>query len=225
MHYLRSIGFVFEQQRWPTTLALLALASLVPMIGPVVANGYQAALVVDLQRRGDDHNSAGFDLERLTDYLLRGLRIFVVGLVASVALLPLIALILIGGGVTMAFASANEQTALVLFTTLAMAVASALVAVALAVGIAPLWLRAAFLDDLGAAFDLAFCRDFWRRTWGPCVASSVFMFGAAIVLVLAGMLLCMVGIFPAIALVFVMQSHLYWQLYREYLERGGTPLE
>ena len=54
MRYLRSIGFVTTNPQWGLTLLALAVASLIPWIGPVIANGYQSSLVVELHGRRND---------------------------------------------------------------------------------------------------------------------------------------------------------------------------
>lgn len=230
MRYLRSVSWVFEQQDWPITLLCLAVASFVPMVGPVVANGYQATVAVELERGDSRERVRPFDLNSLIEYLVRGLRLFLVGLVIGVLLLPLIFVGILGLALATAAVGAvaagpgrepGAAFALVMVT-------GGLLLGAVAIGVsslgAPLWLRAAHLEDLAATYDLAFCKEFWRRAGWAAVACHFGMAGIAIALVVAGMLCCFVGIFPAIALIFLVQAHLYAQLYRLYLERGGTPI-
>ena len=230
MRYLRSVSWVFEQKEWPTTLLCLAVASLVPMVGPITASGYQAAAAVELGRGGACEQVRPFDLNALTDYLLKGLRLFLVGLVAGVLIIPIalagiagLALVAAVGGAGAAGSGTDVGPLLaVVFMTGGLLISAA------AIGISslatPLWLRAAHLDDLAAAYDFEFCKDFWHRAGLAALACHFGMAGIAIALCLAGMLCCFVGIFPAIALIFLAQAHLYAQLYRLYLERGGTPI-
>lgn len=229
MRYGRAVSWIFEQKDWPMTLLWLAAASLVPMVGQIVANGYQAAATVELGRGGAAEQVRPFDLSRLAEYLIKGLRLFLVGLVASVLLVPVVLVGIFGLGIAAAVAGAaagsgGEPSVLVLVVLGAATLALALLSVGVASLVAPLWLRAAYLDDLGAAYDLEFCKDFWRRTGWSAVLCHLGMAVLAIGLVLAGMLACLVGIFPAIAIVFLAQAHLYAQLYRVYLDRGGMPI-
>ncbi len=229
MRYSRSVSWIFEQKDWPLTLLWLAAASLVPMVGQIVANGYQAAATVELGRGGAPEQVRPFDLNRLADYLIKGLRLFLVGLVASVVLVPVILVGIFGLGIAGAVAGAaagsgGEPSVLVLLLLAGGVLALALLAMGVASLVAPLWLRAAYLEDLGSAYDLEFCKDFWRRVGWTAMACHLGMALLAIVLVLMGMLACFVGIFPAIAIVFLAQAHLYAQLYRIYLDRGGMPI-
>ncbi|QQR74476.1 MAG: hypothetical protein IPJ17_02460 [Holophagales bacterium] len=230
MRYRRSVSWVFEQKDWPITLLCLAVASLVPMVGPIAANGYQAAVAVELGRAPGREQVRPFDLSALTVYLMTGLRLFLVGLAASVALLPLLFAGIAGLGLVTALVGATAARPeahpgpLLAAVLVAGTLLIATVALGVASLVAPLWLRAAHLEDIAAAYDVAFCRDFWRRVGWASVACHFGMAGIAIALFALGMLCCFVGIFPAMALVFLVQAHLYAQLYRLYLERGGTPI-
>ena len=230
MRYLRSVSWVFEQKDWPVTLLCLAVASVVPMVGQVVANGYQAAVTVELGRGGSREQMQPFDLNALTDYLLKGLRLFLVGLVAGVLLLPLVFIGIAGLGLVAAFAGASaagsgaDPGPLLAGVMVTGGLLIAAVAVGISSLVAPLWLRAAHLEDLAAAYDFEFCKDFWRRAGWAALACQFGMAGIAIALSVVGMLCCFVGIFPAIALIFLAHAHLNAQLYRLYLERGGTSI-
>ena len=230
MRYLRSVSWVFEQKDWPITLLCLAVASLVPLAGPVAVNGYQAAVAVELGRASGREQVGPFDLNALVSYLMTGLRLFLVGLAASVALIPLVFAGIAGLGLVTALVSATaahpgaNPGPLLAVVLVAGGLLLATVMVGVTSLVAPLWLRAAHLEEIAAAYDFAFCRDFWRRVGWASVACHFGMAGIAIVLFALGILCCFVGIFPAMALVFLAQAHLYAQLYRLYLERGGTPI-
>jgi hypothetical protein len=88
----------------------------------------------------------------------------------------------------------------------------------------PLYLRAGLRRDFGSAFSMAFLKDFLKRTWGPLLLSQIFLHVTGVVVVLAGFMLCIVGMYPAAALVMMATHHIDYQLYELYLQRGGEPI-
>jgi hypothetical protein len=85
-------------------------------------------------------------------------------------------------------------------------------------------IRAALLQDFGAAFALPWVRDFVARTWKAILLETVFLWLTAIPLMVLGYLMCFIGVYPAAALLTIAHWHLNLQIYRLYLARGGAPL-
>ncbi len=85
----------------------------------------------------------------------------------------------------------------------------------------PLTLRAGLTQDFGAAFSWRFVKDFMKRMWLPTLLSQLFLLVMVFPVLIGGMLLCFVGIYPAMTLQSLAQVHLHYQLYEEYLQRGG----
>ena len=227
MQHRRALAYVFEQPGWPTTVLFLTVAMLVPLVGPVVAMGYQAVLVEHLAR-GDDRGWPPFDFGRLADYLQRGVRLFVVSIVVSVVVAPLAMVVLFAGNITALLVYQPDSALTMALAGCVVLVEIVLFCAVLCGGLAlttPLWLRAALDSDLGAAFDLGFVRDFLARTWKPVVVSHAFLLAVSTAAFVGGMLACFVGMFPAMALMMLVQAHTYAQLYRLYRERGGRPAE
>jgi hypothetical protein len=220
----RALSFVFARPQWPNTVLMLTLAVLVPLVGPIVAMGYQAVLVEHIARRGDDNSWPLFDFARLADYLQRGLRVFLVSMVLSFVVTPIALVVLfVGNGVAVLLydADAAWTIAVVGCVVILESIVFVLVMAASLALMTPLWLRACLDSDLGAAFDFAFVRDFLARCWKQLLVSHTLLMLASVALMLAGMLACFVGMFPAIALTMLVQAHVYAQLYRVYLSRGG----
>ena len=86
----------------------------------------------------------------------------------------------------------------------------------------PLALRAGLMQDFGAAFNWQFARDFLGRMWGVTLLADLFLIFSAMVLQLVGMLAFCVGWIVVIPLVQLAQAYLLWELYEEYLRRGGA---
>src|SRR5215471_20553632 len=95
MDYMRSFNYIFENPDWITTILLLGLVylgALIPGVG-IILNllfiGYQFE-VMDLLLKTQGRQYPGFDFGRIGDYLGRGVWPFLVSLVATFVLVPLI---------------------------------------------------------------------------------------------------------------------------------------
>ena len=88
--YRRALGYQLDDENWVVTLLCVTVAFIVPLVGGIVALGYQGSVIEALARGGAGAPPPRFDLEKLVDYLFRGLRMFVVSLLVSIILLPLI---------------------------------------------------------------------------------------------------------------------------------------
>src|SRR6187402_2302160 len=87
--YMRMYQYVFENPNWMMNVLLSALCLLIPVVGPVVVIGYQYEVVLGLlATHGQSYPSFNFD--RFADYLMRGVWPFLVQLVASLVLTPVI---------------------------------------------------------------------------------------------------------------------------------------
>lgn len=224
LDYRRSLRFLFDDPEWPTTLLFVTLALLVPLVGPIVAFGYQATVIEALAREGSGAAPPRFVLEHLADYLLRGLRMWVVTLVLTLVVVPVAFAILMVGNLVAAMLFGQEEVAaslvgcVLLVTIAALFTATMVAAVAL---VTPLIVRAAIATDIGAVFDYDFLRDFLARTWRETLVAHLFHLVLNLGLFLAGALACLIGVFPALALGTIVQAHLLGQLYLLYLGCGG----
>lgn len=224
LDYRRSLRFLFDDPDWPTTLLFVTLALLVPLVGPIVAFGYQATVIETLAREGRRAAVPRFVFDRLADYLLRGLRMWVVTLLLTLLVTPVaFAIVLVGNLVAAVLFGRQEAAASMLgcavLALIAVAFTAAMIgAVAM---VTPLLVRAAIATDIGAVFDLGFARDFLARAWRETVLAHLFHIVLNLGLFLAGALACLIGVFPALAIGALVQAHLLGQLYLLYLERGG----
>ncbi|HEV8241269.1 MAG TPA: DUF4013 domain-containing protein [Thermoanaerobaculia bacterium] len=228
--YGRALRYQLDDESWITTLLFMAIAIIVPLVGGIVAFGYQATVIEALARGGAGAGPPRFDLERLVEYLLRGLRMFVVSLIVTVIMLPVVWLgsfVLLAGvlGTSHAMGPSEAATTMVgCVMTGIFVVLILVVGLGIQVLITPLLLRAALDKDFGAIFDLAWARDFLTRTGMDSVKVHLFVIVISLGFFLLGVIACIVGIFPAIAYVMLVQGHLYGQLYLLYLRRGGRAI-
>src|SRR5262245_53573473 len=104
LQYLRMYNYVFENPNWVMNVLLTAVCTLIPVIGPIVMMGYQYEIMISLLMSGGARY-CDFDFNRFADYLLRGLWPFLVGLVASLVLVPLMMAVILPAALLLAAAS------------------------------------------------------------------------------------------------------------------------
>jgi hypothetical protein len=255
MRYWHSYRFVFNNPNWLTNLALGAVCAIIPMIGPIVFIGYCFEVIDALLRRrqregagasqvpadpmgewvmdavpAEEDNDSGaypdFNFNRFADYLMRGIWPFLAQLIVGLVIGMIIALFMIVVMIAGFAAAAAADSPALFFVFYGLFFVIYIVLAAL-VGILtmPLYLRAGLSADFASAFSMEFFRDFMKRVGKETVLAELFLMATGTVLSIVGILLCYVGIFPAIALMLYGRHHLEYQLYELYLERGGVPVE
>jgi hypothetical protein len=178
----------------------------------------------DFEYAAPDHYP-DFNVNRIQDYLMRGVWPFLVQLVVGLPLaffiigLYVLTVLLIGVAV------ANNVGPFVIVPILLVAALAFLVGLVL-MGViqVPLYLRAGLSRDFGSAFSMAYLKDFLKRTGKEVVLSQLFLHATGIVLGLLGAMACVIGAYPAAALGMMATHHLDYQLYELYLQRGGEPI-
>ncbi|HVS16420.1 MAG TPA: DUF4013 domain-containing protein [Thermoanaerobaculia bacterium] len=236
MRYADAFRFPFANPRWVPNVLLLAVSNLVPLIGGVFALGYTARVLESVRAGVPGGSYHDFDLQQATDYLVRGLRVLLVSLLLALAAVPLYLLIMFVfvfapqiGGVLISGASDSAVAGL---AGSALSCAGMVAGVALLLALmfgamlvsVPLHLRAALHPDLGAALSWRFVSDFLRRCWKPALLAYLVFVLAGIPILFGGMLLLVVGMFPATAYLQLVHAHLLAQLADLHEARGGEPV-
>jgi hypothetical protein len=232
MRYRDAFTYVFQSQGWIPSLLILALASLVPLIGPIFAFGYVAVVIESLRWGQSSADYHKIQMDRLQDYLLRGLRVFLVSVLAALALIPFYIVFFVGAMIASAVTGAAGgdsgggavSSALGCVFTVAGGVLVLAFALAIPVLLVPLQLRASLNPDLKSLFSFSYVRDFVRRMWRESLLCYVVLCLAAIPIAIVGMLALFVGIFVAIAYIYLVQAHLLAQLADMYEARGGESI-
>jgi hypothetical protein len=225
MQYMRSVQFIFDRKNWMTNILLAGVSMLVPIVGPLVLSGYLFE-VIDALRDDPEHQEyPDVDVNRLMDYLTRGVWPFlmqlVVGLIIGVPL-GVVAMVFMFAG--MAVAAATDKPALVLVCQLLMYLFVMVVALVSMFVTIPATLHAGLAREFNVGGMIAFVRDFNKRVFKELTLSVLFIMVAGFVAYIVGLLLFCIGIYFTIAAVVMAQYHLMFQLYELYLERGGTPV-
>lgn len=232
MQYGRLLSFVFESPNWLMNLVWGALCTLLSslVVGQLVMHGYQAQIMI-----GSVQNPNGqypdFDSNKIGDYLVRGLWIWLGMLISSLLLgvVFFIMFLLFAGVMAAAVAlTANgqgEPSILIFFMAMFgyVFLLTAISIIAFLI-IAPVTIKIGLTGNLGEMFDLAWHLDFVKKMFGSMVLGAIMVVLISLLLSVCGMVLCFVGVFPAAAWIMMSQANLYSQLYLNYLERGGRPV-
>ncbi len=228
----RTLSFVFESPQWMMNLLWSALGAFFSsmIVGQLVLFGYQMQIVISSQT-SPDRTYPDFDVNKIGDYLLRGLWVWlaqlivglIYGVLAMFIFLPIMILSMALGVATENGGEPNPIAVITFFviifgTSLLMSLCAMLV-------ITPVAIRVGLTGNLSEAFQFQWHLDFVRRIFGQLILGAIFLVLSSVVLTFLGMLLCFVGIFPALGWFYLAQAQLYAQLYRLYLQRGGTPIQ
>lgn len=221
MEYMRAYKFAFDSEKWWQNLLLGAVCALIPVVGQIVLLGYFCR-VMDSLRHDEAQAFPNFDFGEFGEYLKRGVWPFLVMLVVMAVCLPVFWACML---VPMFGAALLGEHAWVAGPLVVLAILAYFVAiVALSLVMVPLFIRACICRDFAVSFSWTFIKDFLRLAWKELVLSLLFVYVSGTVVAFAGMLLCCVGLYPAAVLIQYAQFHLYTQLYKLYLERGGEPV-
>jgi hypothetical protein len=227
MQYLRSYQFIFEHAKWLTNVALSFVCwFLIPVVGPIVGLGYMGEMLEHLHTRQPNGPYPDFVFGRFGDYLKRGIWPFLGALLVSLLLLPVAFVALFGIGLLSAVAgdTGRESEIFAVLLFMLMGVLYIVAMVVLNLVMIPVMISTEMTQELSAATDFRWHRDFIGRVWKEMILSVGFLIASSMGLAILGAALCCVGIYPATTLVFFAQTHLNYQLYELYLSRGGRPL-
>lgn len=225
MNYQASISDFFKSPKWGMNCLLGAVSLLIPIVGPLVLSGWHVTVL--WARRNDENlaNAPPFDFDCFVKYLERGLWPFLVSMVSSLVLVPVMMVFMIGpillSGAMEAGRRGHGEF------PVAMAVCMAIYVVAICgfnLLMVPLNLRATITQDFARAFDFGFVRKFLSLVWVDLLMSLLFMMLLGVCLVIIAVITCYIGMFFVMPVFLFSWHHLQKQLYQLYLARGGEPV-
>jgi hypothetical protein len=230
MNYPASLQDFFKSPKWTTNLLLAALCCLIPIVGPMVVlgwllNGFWG------RNEGRAETFPDFNFDNFGQKLERGLWPTLVGIVAGVIVSPVLVIVmLLGmfmvGGAASATGSETAGSGIAMIGSLMIGLVILAIAIALAFVMTPAVLRAALMQDFGAAFNMPFVKRFLSLVKKELAISMVFLGAIGIGLVVVGMIPCL-GVLVVVAVIPPLKfawAHLARQLYQLYLSRGGEPI-
>lgn len=227
MNYIASITDFFKSPKWVMNLLLGAVAAIIPAVGPIVLAGW---LITGFYGRGDDENPVtfpDFDFQNFMKYLERGVWPFLVSLVCSFALVPVIMVLAFVPMMLISALGSNSGDSAGIVGMLMMVVMLGIYAIAMAVFFfvtTPMIIRSTITQDFAKAFDFGFVKRFLILAKGEMMMAALFMLGVGIVAMIFGVITCYLGFFVIGPVLFYAWHHLQKQLYKTYLSRGGDPI-
>lgn len=218
MQYQLAFGyFVGQRPNGWTNLLLATVCLFIPVVGPLVLLGYQAEVSERLLRDPDLRRHPDFKFDRFGELLTRGLWPFLVSLLVALVAVPVMMLAVFAA---MGVGAATDPL-------LGFALAT-LIYVGGIVGLNAVVIPIQFHAELANRFDLGggfrFTMSFLKLVGGRALVAYLVFSLLTIPLMLAGMLACFVGMYPASVVAVMAGQHLMVQLYLDYLDRGGEEI-
>jgi hypothetical protein len=221
VQYALAFRFFLDRKGGFVNTLLLSVCYFIPVVGPIVGLGYRAEVATALTRDPNLRRHPKFTFERFVEYLTRGVWPFLMSLVVSLPLVPVVAVVWAAAFAAAGPLAPNGPPV----EALVIGIAVTFVA---AVGLALASVPMMFHSELTAGFDLGgafrFALAFWKTVGGQALLAGVVYAILSSVVTVIGLLCCFVGIYPASAVSQMAATHLMVQLYDEYLRRGGQPL-
>jgi hypothetical protein len=227
MRYLESFQYIFAHPDWVISIVLASVCNLIPIIGGIVLLGYQYE-VVESMHRFPGQLYPKFDFNRFSQYLMRGVWPFLVGLIVSFVIqMPLCCgFYAMFFGVAAGASNAGDAGPVVVIGGVCcMVLVIVGVMVALSIVLTPVFLRAGLSQDFGQAFKFDWVMDFASKMWQETLLASLFLAAVSIfVLAPLAAITCGIGSLFLNALIAMAGANLAWQLYTIYLARGGEAI-
>lgn len=221
---IRALKDVFADPEWKHNVLFALIFMIIPIVGPIALSGWMCEIQ---QRKARRHPSPVVYIEfaDFGEYIKKGLTVFLVSLVST---LPLMVVLygLLGAMAAFVFMtmSATGEALAGVAVGLVGGLVTALIMLCVGVVINALTTRAELTENFGEAFRMSELMPYIKATfWRVLVKNIVFGF-VAFGIVLLGMLACYVGLYPAVAVIQIAAMHLRFQVYEEYLSRGGAPI-
>jgi hypothetical protein len=213
--------FQFQDPNWVSKMFLGALFELLSilLIGSWIVMGYQVEVIQRVMRKDPTHLP---EWDRLSEKLLRGIKLF---LVSVVYYLPLV-LIFIPLVFLIGLSSTAHSEEMQIFSgfTLISAVIFIVLPYTLFVGILlpVIYLEFAKRERVGDALNLATVLRFFKNNWQNVIILALIMLGVNI-LSAVGILFCIVGVFFTSFYAKLVSAHLTGQLHLATVESQASP--
>lgn len=209
-------------------LAMGLLLLIIPMVGPVLLQGWMAQIHRRLVRR-EGPAVRSFQFDQFSDTLKAGLVPFLVQMAGSmIIMIPMMVIMVAGFAVITAVAAGGGGSVggiMVGLGALGMFVVIMGLSLAAGVVLKAFTIRAELTGDLKAAFDFKAGMAMVKRQFKPMLVHMILLTLISIPLSFAGLLVFFIGVYiVAVALSFA-QLHLRWQMYEHDIKSGGEVLE
>jgi hypothetical protein len=224
--YMEAIRFPFQGPHAWMNILLISVGNMIPVIGPIVVSGFVYDTFEALFRQKRTY-APPFDLDRLSEYLMRGVWLFLVQMIVSfLFVMPSMFVLMIAHFAGMIMMEEGGDAAPLgavvmggghLFHIVIMGLMSFVMI--------PVVIRVGLAQDFAKGFDFAWFRSFLGKMWIEMLVVTLVMTFLSIAYVFIGFALFCVGIFFLAGVLFPTAMYLQYQLYLVFLGRGGKPVE
>ncbi len=223
---LEAIKFPFQGEHWLSNLFIAFVFQIIPVLGQISLLGWHAEIVHRL-RRGEPNPVPKLEFTDMMHYFSKGVPAFLGGLVIGVPFGFLIGMVVGLGGFVAGIVAASlrirgPEVVLVVYglAGLVMLLAAPFMAIA---GNA-VSTRAELTEDGSKALEFGKLWAYASKTWSLSLLGWIGTQFFGMLLMFAGLLVCGVGLYPALVAVTLARVHMRWQIYETYLSRGGEPI-
>lgn len=206
------------EKKW-MTLLLLAVCTLIPIVGPMVSMGYLYRRYVGV-RNGIP--AADFDFSFFSEHLQAGLWPLLSGMVAALCAVPVILLAMVPVFIGSAIGGENDAIMAICVILGGLLYIGGILLMMVAV--MPVQLRSGLMMDFKAGFSKSFIFDFIKKVGLSMLLWYMLLMIVVMPLALVGYFALFVGVYAVSAWAQVASMHLLFQHYDLYLERGGQPI-
>jgi hypothetical protein len=207
MEFGKAFTFAFDDREWLKKLLIAGLITLIPIIGQITVLGWS----LEITKRVINHDPEPLpDWSGFGDYLVRGLKMFVVSLVYMLPLILLSICFSIPAG--MAGDNNSDMQSVISILSICFSCVIVLYSIAASVLLIPAFGRLAATGDISSAFRFGEVIALLRANPGAFVIALI---GVLISGVLAslGLILCVIGVIFTQAWAMAINGHLYGQAY------------
>jgi len=216
MNLGKAFTFAFEDKDWIKKIGIAGLVMLIPLIGQITVLGWALEVTRRVIRREPETLP---DWGAFGDYLVKGLKMFVIGLVYALPII-LVSICFSLPSVFMQNGGDDTMAAALSAISFCMSCIFALYGIAMAFIIPAAYANFAVTDELGSAFR--FSEVFGLVRTAPS-AYLLVLLGSIVAGLIAGLgiILCFIGVIFTSAYAYVIQSHLWGQAYNEAMAKKG----
>jgi hypothetical protein len=221
MQYVKAFTFAAKKPGtgWKNLL-LASVCLLIPVVGQIGVLGYRGFAASDLDEDPDLEYHRDFDFNKFGDYLGKGIWQFLFQFFAGTFVLGAWY-----AGMAAALIGLAPKDPITAFAIIGVGYLFLVVMIFLATMLLwPLELYAAMSEQFKFGRAFAFASVFARTMWVEMLLALIVCTILRGIVVVLGLLACCVGAYPALVISSLAEMHILVQLYRHFVDKGGTPI-
>lgn len=219
MQYVKAFTFSLKKPRGWVTILIGVVCLFVPIVGLMVWLGYRSFVASDLDEDPELTYHRDFDTNKLGEYLGKGVWQFLAQmLIGCVMMIPYVGMV-----VLMLTVGTKDPTLMPVIILGSYGV----LFVMLVLGtffVWPIELYAALSREVSVGRAFSFAGRFVRVMWLELIVALIAYFFFSVLAMTLGALACCIGMYPMAVVMSMAEIHILVQLYRVYLDKGGTPI-